>query len=424
VSTEHPTPEPGANEKLRSARLARGWDSQEQATDEINLVAATIPAAKGWSVSVRTYRRWESSDPGWPRYPAMLVLTAAFGRDSRALGFTKPPSSEPTAHQEQPLDRRHFLAASSAVALAALTPAGPVRKHVDPDLVPYFYKQLDGHYMADMMLGSRDLIGTVTEQYKLIASLARSAEGTTRTELLKAGATYAELCGWLHQDSGEWDASAYWHGLAQNDARMAADPDLVAYTLSNTAHLRVDLGDGRAAVDLCGAALVEQRHLSPRIRVNVMAQQAHGHALLGDRRSVDHLLDSAAGHIEQIDPAVQWGTAARRNQHYFEVQRATCYGRMGLHREGLRLWEEITATQPVNARRDNGVYLARQATAYAAIGEPEHAISLARESALIAADTGSARHRAELVRLRAEMTPWTDHPLGQDLDEALAPTAA
>ncbi|MFC1405714.1 MULTISPECIES: hypothetical protein [Streptacidiphilus] len=66
--------------------------------------------------------------------------------------------------------------------------------------------------------------------------------------------------------------------------------------------------------------------------------------------------------------------------------------------------------------------LARQATA--ALGEPEHAINLARESALIAADTGSARHRAELVRLRAEMKPWQHHPLGQDLDEALAPTAA
>ncbi|MFC1405708.1 MULTISPECIES: hypothetical protein [Streptacidiphilus] len=86
-------------------------------------------------MSVRTYRRWESPDPGWPRYPAMLVLTATFGRNSRALGFTKPPSSAPTAHQEYPLDRRHFLAASSAVALAALTPAGPARRHVDPDLV-------------------------------------------------------------------------------------------------------------------------------------------------------------------------------------------------------------------------------------------------------------------------------------------------
>ncbi|WP_370149018.1 Twin-arginine translocation pathway signal [Streptacidiphilus sp. EB129] len=295
------------------------------------------------------------------------------------------------------------------------------RRHVDLGIVPYFYAQLDGHYVADIMLGSRDLISTVTEQYKLIAALARDAERQVRSELLKVGAAYAELCGWLHQDSGAWHASAYWHGLAQNEARMSGDADLVAYTLSNTAHLRADLGDGRAVVDLCGIALAEGYRLSSHIQVNLMAQQAHGHALLGDRERVDSLLDRAAGHVERTDPSAQWGTAGRRNERYFEVQRATCYGRLGLHREAHRLWEQITAATPVSARRDTGVYLARQAIACAGLGEPEQAVVLAGESAVIAADTGSARHRGELERLRAAMDRWQDGPIGEDLNAALAP---
>lgn len=321
------------------------------------------------------------------------------------------------------MQRRQFLAVGSGAAIAALAPGTASARSVDPELVTYFYKQLDGHYAADMMLGPNELIGTVSEQYKLIAGLARAAKPPVRAGLLRVGAVYAELCAWLHQDSGEWDASAYWHGLAQTDARMVGDPDLIAYTLSNAAHLRADLRDGRSTIDLCEAALSDRSKLSNRIQVNLMAQQAHGYALIGDRAAVDRLLDTASVDVGQPDPAVPWGTAARRNVFYFEVQRATCYGRMGRHAEARGIWDQINATMPPAARRDTGVYLARQATAYAGTGEPEHAVVLARESAQIALETRSARHRQELTTLRDAMTPWTNTPLGRDLTDILAPLA-
>ncbi|MFE7135733.1 hypothetical protein ACFVIM_33275 [Streptomyces sp. NPDC057638] len=50
-------------------------------------------------------------------------------------------------------------------------------------------------------------------------------------------------------------------------------------------------------------------------------------------------------------------------------------------------------------------------------------MTLTAESARIASETGSARHRAELETLRRTMDPWRDDPLGDRLDQALAPLA-
>ncbi|MEU5158983.1 hypothetical protein AB0G74_05145 [Streptomyces sp. NPDC020875] len=75
---------------------------------------------------------------------------------------------------------------------------------------------------------------------------------------------------------------------------------------------------------------------------------------------------------------------------------------------------------PGGARRRVGVYLARQAIGYAALGEPDHAVEPAAESARIAAETGSVRHRRELAVLRRAMGPWASGGRGERLVDALS----
>lgn len=414
------------NGRLRAARLDRGWLSQEKAAEEISTAGRLALGDPYFTVSVRTYRRWESDGPGWPRPDTAAALRAAFGLGPEHLGFTPPPGHPARLrHAEEALsmERRRFLAAGSVAALGMVSAADLRPRDIDPALVGYFYQQLGGHYTADMMLGPRDLIGTVTEQYRLISDLTRAARGTVREELIQVGVAYAALAGWLHQDAGLWDSTAYWHGIAQMDAQMLANTDLTAYILSNMARLRSDLGDGRAAVDLCRQGLSERHRLSHRIRVNLMHQQAHGHSLLGERTAVDQLLDEASAVVDVADPSIPWG-AVHHNAYFFEVQRATCYGRMALHSEARRIWDRINADMPPAARRDTGVYLARQAAACAATGEPEHAVTLAAQSAEIAAQTRSARHRKELEALRQSMSRWRNDPIGDRLVKALKPLAA
>ncbi len=307
---------------------------------------------------------------------------------------------------------------------AAALVAGPVpHRAVDPALIAYFDQQLEGHYRADMLLGPHDLIGTVSEQYKLIDNLARTATGETRRGLLRAGAAYAALVGWLYQDAGDMGAAAFWRGITQEIATRSRDVQLVGYSLVNQAQVRTDLGDGLAVVDLCEAALDDADRLAPKVRVMALQQQAHGASLIHDRGAVDRLIDEAAGLVGRVDDEMPWGNACRRTPGYLEVQRATCYGRLGLGREAGALWGQVLRQVPVTARRDRGVYMARQAVAAATADAPDQAVEIAREVATIAVETGSVRMRRELGSLERAMRPWQDAPEGRGLVEALAPLA-
>ncbi|MFD0297172.1 hypothetical protein ACFWJS_11365 [Streptomyces sp. NPDC127061] len=215
--------------------------------------------------------------------------------------------------------------ASVPVTTAALA-AGPVApQHVYPALIDYFRQQLEGHYRADMLLGPHDLIGTVSAQYQLIDKLLRSAKGEASRGLLRVGA-------------------AFWHGVTQEIAVWSRDPHLVGYSLVNQAQVRTDLGDGHAVVDLCEAVLDDADHLVPKVRIMAMQRQAYCASLTGERGLVDQLIDRADRLLPRVDGDPPWGNACRRTPGYLEVQRATCYGRLGLGAEAGALWSRVLAT--------------------------------------------------------------------------------
>ncbi|MFJ3836783.1 Twin-arginine translocation pathway signal [Streptomyces sp. NPDC090054] len=405
------------NDTLRAARLRAGWRSMDAAAAAISAHGQRFLDDRSFQVASRTWRRWEGNRPGWPPEETATVLHDALGRWPEDLGFTAPTGwLRPEAHPEVDVKSRTFV----NVTAAALMPGPLAEQHVDPELIDYFEKQLEGHYRADMMLGPHDLIGTVSAGYELIDKLTRSAQGEVRRGLLRVGAAYAALVGWLYQDAGDLAASAFWRGVTQEIAARSRDPHLVGYALVNLAQVRTDLGDGRGVIDLCEAALDDDR-IFPKVRVMALQQQAHGAGLTGDRTAVDRLIDTAAGLISRVDDDLPWGNACRRTPGYLEVQRATCYGRLGLGREADSLWSQVLDAVPAGARRDRGVYLARHATAAAGAREPEQAVEIARTAVKIAVETGSARMRRELVTLERAMRPWHDAPVGRDLDEVLAP---
>lgn len=76
------------------------------------------------------------------------------------------------------------------------------------------------------------------------------------------------------------------------------------------------------------------------------------------------------------------------------MQRATCYGRLGLGAEAGALWSRVLSTVRRPAAGTAGG-MARQATAAAAAREPDQAVEIARAVATIAVKTCSARVRRE-----------------------------
>jgi hypothetical protein len=398
--------------------------------------------------SERTVKKWRAGDVGRPHEPACRVLEKIF--DVPVTDLLAPPPSAPPADPTEPrprashgapraevslpsapdsrtaygpteitrrMDRRDFVAATAA----ALTfrPATP--RHVDPRLIDYFDHQLEGHYRADMMLGPRELIGTVTAQHTLISDLIAAARGETRNGLLRASVAYAALVGWLYQDAGDLPTSSVWRGIALEAAQRSGDRQLVAYALVNHASVRADLGDGPGVLELCAAVLADASRLSPKVLVLALQQQAHGASFLGDRTTVDAVLDQAATHVENSDDGRPWGNACRRTPAYLEIQRATCYGRMGLGEAAAELWEQILRTAPCDATRDRGVYFARQATACVQSGDPGRAVEPGRLAADLALTTGSMRIRREFAGLARAAQPWSSTAVGRELAEIFTP---
>ncbi|MFI1577101.1 helix-turn-helix domain-containing protein [Embleya sp. NPDC020630] len=380
----------------------------------------------------------EVLDTGGVLVRAWRLAAEADRRAAEADSPSSPASSSSTLEQPSTTApdginvlRRDFISGAAALtgtAAALAPPAAPTRRPmsrrpVDPALVTYFREQLQGHYRADILLGPHQLVATVTAQHQLICELSANTTGDLRRNLLRVGAAYAALLGWLHQDAGDHPSSIRWRDITLDMAHRARDHQLVGYALANKASLCVDLGDASGAVDLADAALADPRALAPKVQVIASVHGAHGRSLTGDRAGVDALLGEAQELVERIEDDLPWGNACRRTPGYIDIQRATCYGRLqdrDAIEEADRIWTRVLAAMPDAHRRDVAVFRARHAAVAAAAGEPERALYLAERATLVSTSTGSARTRAELAILRRRMLPWADHAYGRDLTELLA----
>jgi hypothetical protein len=204
-------------------------------------------------------------------------------------------------------------------------------------------------------------------------------------------------------------------------AHRAGDPQLVAYALTCKAMVRADAGDGIGAVDLAAAALAVDDKLCAKAQVMALQHAAFGHALLGDRAAVDQLLGDIGDLLAGMDnDDYPWGgdRLRRAPDDIVDVQRATCYERLGLAEEAAGLWDRVMR-QPAAERRDRGVYLARQAATLLDIGEADGAAHRAMEGLRYLHETGSARMHSEFLRLHDKATRAGSNPV-QDVLATMA----
>ncbi|WP_406312209.1 hypothetical protein OHA77_26790 [Streptosporangium sp. NBC_01639] len=382
--------------RLREERRERGWTQREMAKRLADAASGDVRLPERDSL-IRRIKDWEAGNHR-PKDPYPVLYARVFGLDEADL-FEGGHRATPDA-------------------VAHSFPASPHR-HVAPELVDYFRLQLLSHYAADAFLGPRHLIATVAVQYQSITELAGQADGEVQRELLRLGAGFAAFAGWLCQDAGMTGRAAVWLNANLEMAHRAQDVQLVSHALTNKAMLAADLGDAAAVIGLTAAALSDRGKLMPKTQVLALQQGAHGYALASDRARCDALLDQAAAIIDDIDDDHMWGNACR-TPNYVEIQRATCYGRLGLTTDAVVLWDQILPSMPVTARRDIGVFLARQSAALATIPEPERATDAARKAIELLHQTGSIRQRAELAAVSARMGAWVDTAQGREMAEMLA----
>lgn len=250
---------------------------------------------------------------------------------------------------------------------------------------------------SDNLFGPRQVIPAATRQTAAVAQAVRQARGADHRELMRIQAQFADLIGWLHQDSGDWQAARHWLDRALEWAHLAGDPGSVAFILARKGQLAADTRGPAEAVALAEAAL---RLAAPRTKVAAAAAAyaAHGHALAGERSASARLYDQARDMLGCDGGESPWW-AAFCDHAYIGVQQAHSLAMLGDHKaaaDGVR--RAIIRLQP-GYHRDRGVYLAREAVAYAGAGELEHAAGLGMQALAIGAETLSGRIFSELATL-------------------------
>lgn len=395
----------------QTLRVAHGMTQQHVADRWSNRWPNDLKTAQ----NVSTWERW----PLGGHAPSLVVLDRLARIYSCSVAdLVADFEDHSRVGHDDVVDRRSLIAALGTTVAAAAVPGFRSRR-VAPELPDYFDAQLRSHYTADMLLGPHFVLETVTTQYRAIREAIDASTGGLHQKLLSVAASYAAFAGWLHQDAGDLAGSTAWRSETLEMAHRSGDAQLVSYALTNKAMLRVEVNDGVGAVDLAQAALAETGRLAPKVRIVGLMQAAQGHALVGDRVSVDRSLDDASDLIDAVDDSWPWGNAFRRTPGYVDAQRATCYGYLGLAAESAQLWASVIDQQPASYRRDSGVYLARHARALLGAGEPYEATTKATQAVACFRETGSARMRLELAKLRDSAGRWASTSAGRDLVDVL-----
>jgi tetratricopeptide (TPR) repeat protein len=255
---------------------------------------------------------------------------------------------------------------------------------------------------SDNLFGPRDVIPLAMRQLALMRELSTSLGGRDRRELLLPQIQFADLLGWLHQDSCEYGTAGRWLDRALDWARVLGDQGCVAFVLARRGQLACDMRDPVTAIAAAGAAMRLAAGRHPSVGAAAATYGAHGHALAGDASAARRLYDKARAALRKDPQPAQWATFM--DTAYVDVYQAHSLAALGDHAAAAAGFGAAIRGLRPGYHRDRGVYLAREARARAAAGEHDRAADLAGRAMVIGAETGSARIFAELAAVR-DATP-------------------
>jgi tetratricopeptide (TPR) repeat protein len=257
---------------------------------------------------------------------------------------------------------------------------------------------------SDNLLGPRQVIATARAHIDVIKELRRDAQGTDRRDLMELQTQYGEFVSWLYQDLGQAGQARHWLDRSFEWSHSVGDPDLTTYVMARKAQLAGDTAELVEVVDLAEAA---QRMARPRSRLAAVAQTygAYGHALRGESADSERAIDQVRSSLDSVaGDSTPWGVWL--NPAYVEVHHAQSLQALGRHSQAAEALAGAIELLPDGYHRDRGVYLARQAVAWAGARAPEQAAVIGMHALAVAEDTGSGRIVHELVRLDQALAPW------------------
>lgn len=301
--------------------------------------------------------------------------------------------------------RRTFLQGIGAAAMVVSWPplAADVERRTE-----LFLRVLKLLRDLDNLSGPREVIPLAAHHVTVMQQLRNSAGGPDLRELMATQVQFADLLGWLYQDCANYRTAGQWLDRALGWSHVTGDIESAAFILARKSQLAGDVGDAADAVALGGAA-IRLAGATSRIGAVAATYASLGHALAGNREACDRLCDQARSALEAASgdssPWAQFFDAA-----YIDVYHARGLAALGAFEAAAGRFREAVDCFQSTYYRDRGVYLAREAAAYAGAGEAEYAAGVGIQALAIGAETRSARIFAELANLERALPPASSAP--------------
>ncbi|WP_053726546.1 hypothetical protein [Streptomyces sp. WM6378] len=404
-------PRPAGNTRLRAARVAAGYSSQQALADALT--------ALGLSVGERQVRRWESPNPPWPHPDCQRALVRLLGQDMQALGFTPPDGRD----EARPDPVRRTLVAGSPAAMGLATVPAQARTVMQPATVAIDFEAVTrSHRRMYWSVAPADLHPSVLAHARLGCGLLNETAGAARKALAGALAESYLLAGRIEffdlREPDDADATLL---RALQAAGEADDPLLGAAVLAHMAFIPGWAGEREKAVERMVAARTYARRgpASAELLAWLDAVEAECETRCGNTRTALHLIghgeDVLAAGADHASPGwLDWFSAARLAAFKGNTQLKA--GHLPQARETLtQVLEEL----PPESDKQRTVVLGDLAAVEAAAGNPEEACryaSLALDQLTV---TWYATGMDRIREVRRTLTPHQHEQCVRDLDDQL-----
>ncbi|MFI9830821.1 helix-turn-helix transcriptional regulator [Streptomyces sp. NPDC051913] len=395
-------PRPTGNKRLKAARVAAGFSSQQALADALR-------------VGVRQVRRWESDNPPWPHPEQAQALTRELGQELEALGFTAPHSAESTS------GRRTVLSATAAaVGLAAVPTQTAVTQ--PPTVAADFAAVTRSHRRLYWSVAPAILHPSALAHATLGCALLTETAGQTRRAVAAALAETYLLAGRIEFfDMREADRAGQTLLRALQAASEADDPLLGAATLAHAAFVPGWEGRRDDAVERLVAARTYARRgpASAELLAWLDAVEAECETRCGNTRTALHLI----GHAEDMLAADSEHESPPWLDWFSPVRLAAFKGNTQLKAGHLpqardTLLGVLSALEP-SEEKQLTVVLGDLAAVEAASGRPEEACAYALRALDQLEKTWYATGMDRIREVRRSLAPHQHEGCVRDLDDRL-----
>ncbi|MEW2263828.1 transcriptional regulator [Streptomyces sp. NPDC047853] len=409
---------PTGNIRLKAARVAAGFNSQQDLADALTEHAQSM-GIRGLSIGVRQVRRWESDNPPWPQPDCQRVLVHLLGQSLEALGFAPPWGS----NGPKPDPVRRTLVVGGATSLGrAVTPSRGGTAFQPATVGTDFQAVTRSHRRLYWSVAPAILHPAVLAHATLGCALLPETASPTRAVIAAALAETYLLAGRIEFfDMREPSMAHETLLLALQAAGEADDPMLGSAIIAHMAFIPGWAGDRDAALDRMIAARTYARRAtaSAEFLAWLGAVEAECETRCGDTRTALHLI----GHAEDVlkdgneHPSPEW-------MDWFSPARLAAFkgnthllaGHLPQAREALL--GALEAMTPSEAKQRTVVYGDLAAVEVAA-GNPEQACSYAGKALDQLSITWYATGMDRVREVRRALTSHQHERCVRDLDDRL-----